>query len=164
MILLELPLLKKGGIEVIKTKGRVIKLLDVPEAKNLNGTVGIAHTRWATHGKPTDKNSHPHTDNKKTTAVVHNGIIENYVELKKFLVDNGYEFVSETDTEVIPNLINYYYEKENGKKEINFLSAIAKAIKELKGSFAIEVLNKDFKDKLFVIRKDSPLVIRKRKW
>lgn len=100
-------------------------------------------------------------DNKKTTAVVHNGIIENYVELRKFLTDNGYEFLSQTDTEVVPNLINYYYEKESGKTEQNFLIAMAKAIKDLKGSFALEILNNDFKDKLFVVRKDSPLVIGK---
>ena len=146
---------------MVKSKGRVAKLLDIPETQELEGTIGIAHTRWATHGKPTDINSHPHMDNKKTTAVVHNGIIENYVELRKFLTDNGYEFFSETDTEVIPNLINYYYEREIEKTEIAFLRSIAKAIKDLKGSFAIEVINEDFKDKMFVIRKDSPLVIGK---
>ena len=161
MILLELLQWKKSGIKTIKTKGRVAKLLDIPETKELEGTIGIAHTRWATHGKPTDVNSHPHLDNKKTTAVVHNGIIENYVELRKFLTDNGYKFLSETDTEVIPNLINYYYEKENEKTEKSFLRAMSKAIKDLKGSFAIEVLNQDFKDKMFVVRKDSPLVIGK---
>ncbi len=153
--------MEKDGIKTIKNKGRVAGLLDIPEISNLEGTMGIAHTRWATHGKPTDINSHPHMDNKKTTAVVHNGIIENYVELKKFLTDNGYEFLSQTDTEVIPNLINYYYEKESGKTENSFLSAMSKAVKDLKGSFAIEVLNQDFKDKMFVIRKDSPLVIGK---
>lgn len=161
MILLESQLWKKNGIEVVKNKGRVAGLLEIPKIKNLEGTIGIAHTRWATHGKPTDINSHPHMDNKKTTAVVHNGIIENYVELKKFLTDNGYNFMSQTDTEVIPNLINYYYEKINGKSEMDFLKAMSHAVKDLKGSFAIEVLNKDFKDKMFVLRKDSPLVIGK---
>ena len=153
--------MEESGIQTVKNKGRVAALLDIPEIDKLEGTVGIAHTRWATHGKPTDINSHPHLDNKKTTAVVHNGIIENYIELKNFLTENGYEFVSQTDTEVIPNLINYYYEKENEKTEKSFLEAMSKAIKDLKGSFAIEVLNNDFKDKLFVIRKDSPLVIGK---
>jgi len=153
--------IEEEGIKVIKNKGRVASLLEIPETKKLEGTVGIAHTRWATHGKPTDINSHPHMDNKRTTAVVHNGIIENYIELKKFLTDNGYEFVSQTDTEVIPNLINYYYEREVEKNEISFLRAMSKAVKSLKGSFAIEVLNQDFKDKMFVIRKDSPLVIGK---
>ena len=129
MILLELLQWKKSGIKTIKTKGRVAKLLDIPETKELEGTIGIAHTRWATHGKPTDVNSHPHLDNKKTTAVVHNGIIENYVELRKFLTDNGYKFLSETDTEVIPNLINYYYEKENEKTEKSFLRAMSKQLK-----------------------------------
>ncbi|MBR1539923.1 MAG: glutamine--fructose-6-phosphate transaminase (isomerizing) [Clostridia bacterium] len=149
------------GIKTIKNKGRVAGLLEIPETQKLEGTVGIAHTRWATHGKPTDINSHPHMDNQKTTAVVHNGIIENYVELKKFLNDNGYEFLSQTDTEVIPNLIHYYYEREVEKNEMAFLRSMAKAVKDLKGSFAIEVLNEDFKDKMFVIRKDSPLVIGK---
>ena len=153
--------MEENGIKAVKNKGRVMGLLDIPEINKLEGTVGIAHTRWATHGKPTDINSHPHFDYKKTTAVVHNGIIENYIELKKFLTDNGYEFISQTDTEVIPNLINYYYEKENDKTENSFLKAMAKAVKDLKGSFAIEVLNNDFKDKMFVIRKDSPLVIGK---
>ena len=153
--------MEKDGIKSVKNKGRVNSLLDIPEINKLEGTIGIAHTRWATHGKPTSENSHPHFDNKKTTAVVHNGIIENYVELKQFLKDNGYEFYSQTDTEVIPNLINYYYEKENDKSLNGFLKSMSKAIKELKGSFAIEVLNQDFKDKMFVVRKDSPLVIGK---
>ncbi len=161
MIQLELQQWKLVGIKTIKNKGRVAGLLEIPETQNLEGTMGIAHTRWATHGKPTDINSHPHMDNQKTTAVVHNGIIENYVELKKFLTDNGYEFISQTDTEVIPNLIHYYYEREVEKTEIAFLRSMAKAVKDLKGSFAIEVLNEDFKDKMFVIRKDSPLVIGK---
>ena len=153
--------MEKSGIKTIKNKGRVAGLLSIPEIENLEGTIGIAHTRWATHGKPTDVNSHPHLDNKKTTAVVHNGIVENYVELRKFLTDNGYEFLSQTDTEVIPNLINYYYEKMSEKTEMNFLKAMSQAIKDLKGSFALEIINNDFKDKLFVVRKDSPLVIGK---
>ena len=161
MTQLELLLWKIIGIKTIKNKGRVARLLDIPEISKLEGTIGIAHTRWATHGKPTDVNSHPHMDNKNTTAVVHNGIIENYIELRKFLENNGYKFISQTDTEVIPNLINYYYEKIDEKSEKNFLKAMALAIKDLKGSFAIEVLNEDFKDKLFVVRKDSPLVIGK---
>lgn len=151
--------IEESGIKVIKKKGRVANLLETSETAELEGTVGIAHTRWATHGKPTDINSHPHMDNRKTIAVVHNGIIENYVDLRKFLTENGYEFISQTDTEVIPNLIHYYYEKETEKTEFAFLNAITKAIKDLKGSFALEILSQDFKDKMFVVRKDSPLVI-----
>ena len=151
--------IEESGIKVIKKKGRVANLLETHETAELEGTIGIAHTRWATHGKPTDINSHPHMDNKRTIAVVHNGIIENYVDLRKFLTENGYEFISQTDTEVIPNLIHYYYEKETEKTEFAFLKAITKAIKDLKGSFALEILNQDFKDKMFVVRKDSPLVI-----
>ena len=161
MILRELQRWKKNGIQTIKSKGRVAKLLEMPETSALEGTIGIAHTRWATHGKPTDINAHPHMDNSKTTAVVHNGIIENYVELKDFLMGKGYQFFSQTDTEVIPNLIHYYYEQENEKAENTFLRAMVKAIKDLKGSFAIEILCQDFKDIMFVVKKDSPLVIGK---
>lgn len=153
--------IEENGIDFVKNKGRVANLLEIPEIENLKGTIGIGHTRWATHGKPSSINSHPHLDNKKTTAVVHNGIIENYIELRKFLEDNGYKFLSETDTEVIPNLISYYYEKTSKKSKLDFLNAMKDAVLKLKGSFAIEVLNSDFKDEMFVVRKDSPMVIGK---
>ena len=153
--------IEDNEIKVLKEKGRVSTLLNLPETKNLSGTIGIGHTRWATHGKPSSINSHPHMDNSKTIAVVHNGIIENYMELRSFLEDNGYNFLSQTDTEIIPNLINYYYEQTSKKAEMDFLKAIHKAVNDLKGSFAIEILNNDFKDKMFVVRKDSPMVIGK---
>ena len=104
---------EENKITVTKDKGRVKNLEDLLENKNLESTIGIAHTRWATHGKPSKVNSHPHLDNSGKIAVVHNGIIENYAEIQKFLIDNGYNFVSDTDTEVIPNLINYYYSSNN---------------------------------------------------
>ena len=101
--------IEKDVIKVMKDKGRVSNLNNLEGINDLEGTVGIAHTRWATHGKPSKENSHPHMDNSGTFAVVHNGIIENYSELKEFLTEKGYKFLSQTDTEVIPNLIHYYY-------------------------------------------------------
>ncbi len=146
-----------SSISNIKTKGRVSALENIPEIQQLFGNVGIAHTRWATHGKPSTLNSHPHLDNSKVFAVVHNGIIENYTELREFLSQNGYHFLSETDTEVIPNLIHYYFTKNN----CSFLQAVHKACSKLKGSFAIEVISTLFPNTMIVVRKDSPLVIGK---
>ena len=156
-----IAVMEKNGIKNIKNKGRVKELSEIPEIQKLEGTIGIGHTRWATHGKPSSINSHPHMDNKKTTAVVHNGIIENYIEIKDFLKEKGYNFLSETDTEVIPNLINYFYEQTEKKNKMDFLKAIRKSVQMFKGSFAIEILNNDFKNLMFAIRKDSPLVIGK---
>ena len=153
--------IEKNDISVMKDKGRVKNLYNLKGIDNLTGTIGIAHTRWATHGKPSKENSHPHIDNSKTFSVVHNGIIENYHELRKFLGNNGYTFYSQTDTEVIPNLIHYYYSKDNNNDELKFLRAVRNACKELKGSFAIEVICKDYPDNMIVVRKDSPLVIGK---
>ena len=101
--------IEKNGVKVMKDKGRVKNLNDLDGIDTLEGTVGIAHTRWATHGKPSKENSHPHMDNSGSFAVVHNGIIENYADLREFLSSKGYKFLSQTDTEVIPNLIHYYY-------------------------------------------------------
>ena len=145
---------EKDGIKVIKEKGRIANLDAMDGINNLEGTIGIGHTRWATHGKPSAVNSHPHYDKDKLFAVVHYGIIENYHELRKFLEDNGYTFLSDTDTEVIPNLINLYYKKEN-----NFLKAVKLACDDLKGSFALEILCKYYPDNMIVVRQDSPLVI-----
>lgn len=147
---------EKTGIEVMKDKGRVKNLYNLEGIDDLEGTLGIAHTRWATHGKPSKINSHPHMDSDHLFAVVHNGIIENYNELRKDLTEKGYEFISQTDTEVIPNLISYYY-----KQDKNMLKAVRNACMDLKGSFAIEVLSKDNPEKMIVVRKDSPLVIGK---
>ena len=145
---------EKDGIKVIKEKGRIANLDAMDGINDLEGTIGIGHTRWATHGKPSATNSHPHYDNEKLFAVVHNGIIENYHELRKFLEDNGYTFLSDTDTEVIPNLIIFYYKKEN-----DFLKAVKLACDDLKGSFALEILCKYYPDNMIVVRQDSPLVI-----
>ena len=146
---------------VMKDKGRVANLNNIRGINKLSGTVGIAHTRWATHGKPSKENAHPHMDNSETFAVVHNGIIENYTDLRKFLTDNGYKFLSQTDTEVIPNLIHYHFSKDTNEDENKFLRAVQNTTKDLKGSFAIEVLCNLYPDKMVVVRKDSPLVIGK---
>ena len=145
--------LEDGKITITKDIGRVANLEDLLKQKEITSTVGIAHTRWATHGKPSRINSHHHLDNSRKISVVHNGIIENYADIKKFLMDNGYKFSSDTDTEVIPNLINYYY------KSNDLLKSISLTCKDLKGSFAIQILCQDFPDKIIVAKKDSPLVI-----
>ena len=151
--------IEKNGINVIKSKGRVAELEKVPAINSLEGTIGIAHTRWATHGKPSDENSHPHVDGKKNFAVVHNGIVENYHELRDFLSKKGYSFYSETDTEVIPNLIDYYYEKDTKDDDKRVLRAVVSACSDLKGSFALEIISSFLPEKMIVVRKDSPLVI-----
>ena len=156
-----LATIENGNISVLKDKGRVENLYNLEKQNNLKGTIGIAHTRWATHGIPSKVNSHPHFDSSNTFAVVHNGIIENYIELRKFLEDNGYKFLSETDTEVIPNLISYFYKLETSVDEFKFLNSVQKACNKLIGSFALEILCNDFPDNMLVVRKDSPLVIGK---
>lgn len=153
-----ISVMESNNIIIKKDKGRVANLENIEGIESLNGTLGIAHTRWATHGKPSKENAHPHMDNSKTFSVVHNGIIENYKELRDFLESKNYTFYSDTDTETIPNLIHYYYEKEN-----NFLKAVNLACKDLKGSYALEVINKNDPDTLIVTRKDSPLVIGTKK-
>ena len=147
----------------MKDKGRVKNIENLDKEHNLVGTIGIAHTRWATHGKPSKENSHPHMDNSKKFAVVHNGIIENYNDLREFLTINGYEFLSQTDTEVIPNLIHYYYINDLKNDDERFLRAVKSAVDDLKGSYAIEVISPLYPDRVIVVRKDSPLVIGKGK-
>lgn len=153
--------IEKEGLSLMKDKGRVKNLYNIEGIDNLEGTIGIAHTRWATHGKPSKENSHPHTDNSKTFSVVHNGIIENYNEIRKFLSEKGYSFYSQTDTEVIPNLVHYYYTQDVQTDNLKFLRAVKNACFDLKGSFAIEIICKDYPDNMIVVRKDSPLVIGK---
>ena len=157
--------IEKDAIKVMKDKGRVKNLYNLEGIDKLSGTVGIAHTRWATHGKPSKENSHPHMDNSGKFVVVHNGIIENYADLRDFLISKGYTFLSETDTEVIPNLIHYYY--TNGPVSVlndeseKFLGAVKSAVYDLKGSYAIEAISTICPDEVIVVRKDSPLVIGK---
>lgn len=151
--------IEKDGLSIMKDKGRVKNLSNLDGIDKLEGTIGIAHTRWATHGKPSKENSHPHQDNSKTFSVVHNGIIENYNELRKFLTEKGYTFYSQTDTEVIPNLIHYYFTNDTKNDNLKFLRAVRNACLDLKGSFALEVISSFYPDNMIVVRKDSPLVI-----
>ncbi|MCQ2969375.1 MAG: glutamine--fructose-6-phosphate transaminase (isomerizing) [Clostridium sp.] len=139
-------------IEIRKFKGRLINLTQSLNTDSIEGTIGIGHTRWATHGEPSDINAHPHSNNKLTISVVHNGIIENYLKLREWLISKGYKFYSQTDTEIIPNLIDYYYND-------NLLDAVIKATSKLKGSFAIGVISSLEPDKLIAVKKDSPLII-----
>ena len=156
-----IAVMENGKIEVQKDKGRVSNLYKIKDIENLQGTIGIAHTRWATHGIPSKENAHPHTDNTKRFAVVHNGIIENYVELRKELEKEGYSFYSQTDTEVIPNLIQYFYDKDEKNDELKIVRAVKNTTDKLIGSYAIEVVSNENPDKMVVVRKDSPLVIGK---
>ena len=149
-----IALIVNGKIEVFKKKGKIRNLERELNKINIFSTTGIGHTRWATHGNPTDENAHPHLDCKKEIAIVHNGIIENYGSIKERLIKLGHEFSSDTDTEVIVHLI-----EEHLKKEKDFLKAFRKAVKELKGSYAIVAITLLEPKKLFIARKDSPLAI-----
>ena len=155
--------IENTAIKTIKNKGRVAELASMPNIDSLNGTIGIGHTRWATHGRPSSENSHPHMDNSNKFAVVHNGIIENYADLRDFLKSHNYFFLSETDTEVIPNLIHFHYINSKLEGEKRFLKAVVDTCKMLKGSFALEIICSDFPNNMVVVRKDSPLVIGKGK-
>ncbi|GAA0078208.1 glutamine--fructose-6-phosphate transaminase (isomerizing) [Clostridium sp. CTA-5] len=141
-----------GDIEVRKFKGRLANLADNIKENPVEGNMGIGHTRWATHGAPSDANSHPHLNSKETIAVVQNGIIENYLTLRTWLKGEGYTFKSETDTEVIPNLIDYYYKGD-------LFEAVVKTLKRLEGSYALGVVSKDEPDKLIAVRKECPLIV-----
>ena len=141
-------------ISVRKLKGRLANLENDLNSNSINGHIGIGHTRWATHGEPSDVNSHPHSNGNATISVVHNGIIENYMKLREWLTGKGYEFLSETDTEVIPNLVDYYY--RDGR---NLFDAVVKATAKLEGSFAIGVIANNEPDKIIAVRKDSPLIV-----
>lgn len=141
------------NIETVKTKGKIKDLRELThDGTDLAGTVGIGHTRWATHGEPSDVNSHPHMNASETIAVVHNGIIENYLELKKRLLDKGYVFQSETDTEVVTLLLDYYFDGD-------LLKTLAKVMSRIEGSYALGIINKDNPDEIIAVKKDSPLIV-----
>jgi glucosamine--fructose-6-phosphate aminotransferase (isomerizing) len=141
-----------GSLKTTKATGRLAKVAEILKAKPLPGTVGIGHTRWATHGRPSDRNAHPHQDCRKKISVVHNGIIENYQQLKEWLQEKGHIFNSETDTEVIPHLIEELFDGD-------LASSVRKAIAKLEGAYAMVVLEESHPDQIVVARKSSPLVL-----
>ena len=141
-------------LDAVKTVGRIANLQAELENHSPKGTLGIGHTRWATHGAPSGVNSHPHFSNGERVAVVHNGIIENYLDLRQDLEQRGYEFFSETDTETVSNIIDFFY-----RREPDMLSAIRAALLHIEGSYALAILCADTPDVLYAARKDSPLII-----
>ncbi len=141
-----------GKFAVTKKEGRLQRLADELHANPIEGTIGIGHTRWATHGKPSDTNSHPHFNRDKTIVVVHNGIIENYLELKRDLISKGYEFLSETDTEVIAHLLDMNFDGD-------ILEAVKKTLKSLRGAYALGVMSTKDPDRIIAVRKESPLIV-----
>ncbi len=139
------------GLKSCKAKGRLSELVEKSKNMDLSGTTGIGHTRWATHGAPTEYNAHPHFSNDGNFAIVHNGIIENYLDLKAFLAEKGFTFASDTDTEVIPQLMQYYY---NGNVFDTFLTVVSK----LEGAYALGLVSTYEPNTLYATRKDSPLI------
>ncbi|MDR1663077.1 MAG: glutamine--fructose-6-phosphate transaminase (isomerizing) [Endomicrobium sp.] len=143
---------KDGQLQIIRSVGKLKNLEENIEKKHLKSNISIGHTRWATHGKPSEENAHPHADPTKSIVIVHNGIVENYAELKSDLEKEGKEFKSETDTEVIAHLIKKHYKN-------NLLFAVQESLKEIKGSYALGVICKDEPDKIICARQDAPLII-----
>lgn len=149
-----ITILENDGLKTIKCKGRLKNLEDKLQDHHLEGHVGIGHTRWATHGIPSNLNSHPHTNDDETISLVHNGIIENYRELKEELIKKGYQFQSETDSEVVVHLLDEYFEG-------NLFEATKKVLKRIDGSYALCIVSTLEPDKIIVAKKDSPLIIGK---
>lgn len=146
-----------GDIQIIKAKGRLHALSEkTDDGHAVTGTCGIGHTRWATHGEPSEVNAHPHCTEDKSIVLVHNGIIENYQEIREKLLKAGYTFYSETDTEIATKLIDYYYKKTGTP-----LEALSRAMLRIRGSYAFGILFADYPGKVFAARKDSPLIIGK---
>ena len=147
---------KAGETEIVKAKGRLLALFEKTNGgETLKGACGIGHTRWATHGEPSERNAHPHQSENKRVIAVHNGIIENHLELREKLQKSGYTFYSQTDTEVAVKLIDYYYQKY-GK---NPLEALSRFMMRVRGSYALAVLFEDYPEEIFAARKDSPMIV-----
>ncbi|MCH4890008.1 glutamine--fructose-6-phosphate transaminase (isomerizing) [Acidaminobacter sp. JC074] len=148
-----IALLDNENLFVKKRKGRLVGLENELDVDSHNSVIGIGHTRWATHGAPTEKNAHPHTDQVNSIAVIHNGIIENYIKIKEWLREvSDVHFKSETDSEVIAHLISYYYEDD-------LMDAVYKAVDRMEGAYAISVISEEEPDKIIAVRKDSPLIV-----
>jgi glucosamine--fructose-6-phosphate aminotransferase (isomerizing) len=147
--------LLNGGLTVYKKKGRVAELADSLVGENLHAHIGIGHTRWATHGEPSDRNAHPHTSASGKLAMIHNGIIENYAQLKQELINKGYTFKSDTDTEVLLNFIEEI--RKNNKCDLE--EAIRVALKRVTGAYVILLIDEDDPETIIAARKGSPLVI-----
>ncbi len=145
-----------GKTEIVKAKGRLKSLMEkTNDGKSVKGTCGIGHTRWATHGEPSETNAHPHSSDDGNVVGVHNGIIENYKELKEKLLRKGYKFYSETDTEVAVKLVDYYYKKYEGTP----VDAINHTLVRIRGSYAMALMFKDYPEEIYVARKDSPMIL-----
>ena len=142
----------EGKIEIRKYKGRLAVLEEHLKTENLVGTMGIGHTRWATHGEPSDRNSHPHSNCSGDIVVVHNGIIENYMSIKAMLLGKGYVFTSDTDTEVLAHYIDYYYHGD-------IVEAVKKVLEKVRGSYAFAVISMREPDKMVCVRKENPLIV-----
>lgn len=150
-----IALMNEGKLNVYKAKGKVADLIQFAEQKNISGNIGIAHTRWATHGEPNTVNAHPHYSQSEELAIIHNGIIENYAVLKQGLIENGYSFQSETDTEVLVQLIEFI-KKTN---QVDLSTAVQLALNQVVGAYAIAVLERNQPDVIVAARKGSPLVV-----
>ncbi|MEA3420472.1 MAG: glutamine--fructose-6-phosphate transaminase (isomerizing), partial [Acidobacteriota bacterium] len=144
----------RKGLELARCKGKISNLEQLIEGRKLTGKIGLGHTRWATHGRPSEENAHPHTDCEGKIVIVHNGIIENYLSLKKSLKSEGHVFKSETDTEVIAHLVEKYF-----LKTCSLLSSVQEVVKRIEGSYAIGVISSDEPENIVAARKDSPLII-----
>lgn len=163
-----IAVLQDGGVTLLKTVGRVAALAKLCAGRRLAGTTGISHTRWATHGGVTDANAHPHASSDGQILLVHNGVIENYTAIKKFLLSKGYSFASETDTEVLANLMAYHLAKEpsqpvhgqdGGESPSRFLEAVRKTLLHVEGTYGIAVMSPAHPDELVAARKGSPLIL-----
>lgn len=148
-------LVSSHHLETYKVKGRLTNLEKILSEKEHPEHTGIGHTRWATHGVPSNMNSHPHTNESETISIVHNGIIENYASIKECLLEQGYKFQSQTDSEVIVHMLDYYYQGD-------MMYALKKCVQYLQGSFALCVVCTDYPDCVFVAKKESPMIVGKR--
>ncbi len=150
-----IALIGESGLNIYKKAGKVVELENFAAGQDQSGSIGIGHTRWATHGEPSDRNSHPHTSNDGQLSIIHNGIIENYATIKEELLERGHTFNSDTDTEVLVHLIEEIYKNENN----DLFEAVRLALHEVNGAYAIVVMDKDHPDQLIAARKGSPMVI-----